>query len=48
MYALCLSMLCVANFAAYERPGTTPGAGGHGTRKLGKHLPVEEMSRSLE
>ncbi|CAK9059703.1 unnamed protein product [Durusdinium trenchii] len=47
MYALCLSMLCVANFAAYERPGTTPGAGGHGTRKLGKHLPVEEMSRLL-
>ncbi|CAK9000840.1 Hypothetical protein (Fragment) [Durusdinium trenchii] len=47
MYALCLSMLCVANFAAYERPGTTPGAGGHGTRKLGKHLPVEEMPEAF-
>ena len=40
MYALCLSMLCVANFAAYERKVLAIS-----TKRLGKHLPIEEMTR---
>ncbi|CAJ1411290.1 unnamed protein product, partial [Effrenium voratum] len=43
MYSLCLAMLCVANFAAYERRVLE----GPTSKKLGKHLPVEEMSRLL-
>lgn len=42
MYALCLSMLCVANFAAYERKVLAIS-----TKRLGKHLPIEEMTRLL-
>lgn len=44
MYALCLSMLCVANFAAYERKVLAISS----SKRLGKHLPIEEMTRDLE
>ena len=43
MYALCLSMLCVANFAAYERKVLAISS----SKRLGKHLPIEEMTRDL-
>ncbi|CAL1156553.1 unnamed protein product [Cladocopium goreaui] len=43
MYALCLSMLCVANFAAYERKVLAISS----SKRLGKHLPIEEMTRLL-
>ena len=37
--ALCLAMLCVANFAAYERQVLKDANGG---QKLGKYLPLED------
>lgn len=43
MYSLCLSMLCVANFAAYERMVLAVSS----SKRLGKHLPAEEMTRTL-
>ena len=39
MNALCLAMLCVANFAAYERKVLADEKGG---QKLGKYLPLED------
>ncbi|CAE7942874.1 unnamed protein product, partial [Symbiodinium necroappetens] len=44
MNALCLAMLCVANFAAYERKVLADEKGG---QKLGKYLPLEDMARLL-
>ncbi len=44
MYSLCLSMLCVANFAAYERMVLAVSS----SKRLGKHLPAEEMTRALD
>lgn len=43
MYSLCLSMSCVANFAAYERMVLAVSS----SKRLGKHLPAEEMTRAL-
>ena len=39
MYALCLSTLCVANFAAYERRVQSD------PEQISKDLPKEEMAR---
>ena len=41
MYALCLSTLCVANFAAYERRAQSD------PERISKELPKEEMARLL-
>ena len=40
MNALCLAMLCVANFAAYEKKVLADAKGG---AKLGKYLPLEDF-----